>query len=153
MTHFARALSDLRLMEAFQHFQLEDSRPAYRARIRGLRDSDPDAFQSAVAQYEDVVLPSLSGGSGEPLAALELWLEFGRFLASLEAEGRVFRTSSDGRAADYQPPYNEASLLLFLPDAAERPALPLAVPQACSAAQQATLDLLVHARTAPPQNR
>jgi hypothetical protein len=141
----ARTAAEDGLRAAFRHFDIADSRPLFRARMRALREKAPEAFDSAVADYEKQVLPRLAA-STSPAEALGVWLEFGHRLARLEAEGRVVAIDADGRAGEAAHAPAAGSLLIFLPEATEHAALPLAVPASPSPAQSAALALLVEGR-------
>ncbi|MGH7448704.1 MAG: hypothetical protein ACREK1_06440 [Longimicrobiales bacterium] len=135
-----RTRAEARLAEAATAQDLADPRPAYRERLRQLRQTRPDAFNRAIEHYEKRVLPALS--EDEPL---RVWLEYGRFLASLTGEGQAMQIDAAGRAAAWTPG-SPAGLVLFIPvdDAAD--ILVLSQPAAATPAQHATLALLVERR-------
>lgn len=135
-----RARAEARLAEAAEAEGIADPRPPYRDRLRQLRQSHPEAFDRAIEHYERKVLPALAGE--QPLAA---WLEYGRFLASLEAEGRVVGIDSRGRASDWSSDARPG-LVLFIPDDTAADVMVLCQPVAMSEAQQATVRLLVDRR-------
>lgn len=141
-----RTRAEARLKDAAAELGLADVRTHYRVRLRRLRESDPDAFGRATRHYEETVLPALVGD--DPLA---VWLDYGRFLASLETgEAKLTAIDATGRATPLAPraAVHPRSLLLFLPtDGAAEP-LVAAEPLQPSAAQRATLDLLVGRRLA-----
>lgn len=132
-----RARAETRLAEAAEAEGIADPRPPYRERLRQLRQARPDAFDRAIGHYEREVLPALAGE--EPLAA---WLEYGRFLASLDGEGRVVRIDARGRASDWSAEA-PAGLVLFIPDDTAADVMVLCQPVTMSDAQQATVKLLV----------
>ncbi|HUF50057.1 MAG TPA: hypothetical protein VMN60_04455 [Longimicrobiales bacterium] len=134
-----RARAEARLEQAAAALGLADPRPPYRERLRLLRESHPDAFQRAVEHFEGVVLHGMAEGD-----AVSVWLDYGRFLASLTATGGLSIIDPSGRAAAYQPPLHECALVLFIPEEGSEPVLIAALPQQPSDAQQATVDLLVH---------
>ena len=134
-----RARAEARLEQAAAALGLADPRPAYRDRLRHLRDAQPDAFQRAVAHYEREVLPALA--QNDPLGA---WLDYGRFLAALTADGAFTTIDESGRAHAYSAPLPPRSLVLFVPEDTSEAVFTAAQPLECSAAQQATIDLLVH---------
>ncbi|HEX6309550.1 MAG TPA: hypothetical protein VFZ69_15235 [Longimicrobiales bacterium] len=132
-----RSRAEARLAEAARARGLADPRPGYRERLRLLKQTHPGAFDRAVEHYQRSVLPALA--SGEPLPA---WIEYGRFLASLTANGTVTAVDESGRAARWTPEA-EASLVLFVPEETSADVLVLTQPAAPSPAQSATVALLV----------
>jgi hypothetical protein len=116
---------------------MADPRPALRDRLRELRDADAAAFEEAKARYETAV----GGADGD--AALQSWIDYGRYLGDLAGEGRLMSVDATGFASPYEPPPSTGALLLHLPEDVGVPALPVMMPDAPTAAQQATLDLLV----------
>jgi hypothetical protein len=136
-----RALADARLEEALRSRALEDPRAAFRGLLRELRTADPAGFTAALAYFEDTLTPAVAGGAD----ALAGWVAYGRFLAERAGPGRLVTVDAGGRSRPYQPPPG-GELILFLPEEARRLAVPLLQPEAPSAAQTATLDLLVRGR-------
>jgi hypothetical protein len=132
-----RSRAEARLASAAEALGLADPRPPYRDRLRELRQTHPDAFERAIAHYEQRVLPALA--QDDPLP---VWLEYGRFLGSLTGQGRLTHIDESGRASTW-PPGDPAALMLFVPDDTAAGALVLCQPASPSAAQQATLTLLV----------
>lgn len=133
-----RARAEARLAEAAEAEGIADPRPPYRERLRQLRQARPAEFDRAIQHYEQDVLPALAGE--EPLAA---WLEYGRFLASLGAAGRVVSVDSHGRASDWNGGAPAAGLVLFIPHDTAADVMVLCQPVSPSAAQHATVKLLV----------
>jgi hypothetical protein len=131
-----RERAEARLTAAAAELNLADPRPPYRERLRRLRETDPAAFERAVAHYEQTVLPALT--TAEPLTT---WLEYGKFLTG----GAVRTTVIDaaGRAGPVAAPVPSGSLVLLIPDEPSADVLIGAAPLQPSPAQQATLDLLV----------
>ncbi|MGH7504397.1 MAG: hypothetical protein ACRELX_02050 [Longimicrobiales bacterium] len=142
MSDDAKQEADARLGDALADRALEDSRPAYRQRLRELRESNPAAFDRARGHYEDVVVPALFTAS-DPV---EVWIEYGRWLAELTADGRLLAIDRSGRASPYAPDAAAGALVLHIPDDAGIAILPVAVPLEATPAQRASLDLLVHGR-------
>lgn len=138
-----RARAEARLDSAASANGFADPRPPYRERLRQIRDADPAGFAHATRHYEDVVLPAIA--AGDPLLA---WLEYGRFLvaAGAPAAVRLMAIDATGRATDLEPPLRPHTLALFVPEDTARAPLIALAPVDPSAAQQATLDLLVHGR-------
>lgn len=116
---------------------IADPRPPYRERLRQLRQARPEYFDRAIEHYEQRVLPALAGD--EPLS---VWVEYGRFLASLDAEGRTVSIDAQGRASDWARGA-PAGLVLFIPDDTAADVMLLSQPVSPTDAQQATVKLLV----------
>lgn len=131
-----RARAEARLAEAAEAQGIADPRPPYRERLRQVRQARPEAFDRAIQHYEQHVLPALAGA--EPLVA---WLEYGRFLASLDTEGRSVAIDPQGRASDWAGA--PVGLVLFIPNDPAADVMVLCQPVSPSDAQQATLRLLV----------
>jgi hypothetical protein len=138
-----RTHAEARLAAAAAALGLADPRQPYRDRLKQLRQSQPEAFERAVAHYERDVLPLLAGE-----APLDGWVEYGRFLGQLTSNGRLTAIDASGRATPFRPPLQSDLVVLFLPDDTAAEALITAVPALPSAAQQASLDLLVHRKLA-----
>ena len=132
-----RTRAEAGLVKAAEGQGLADPRPSYRERLRTLRQARPEAFDQAVEHYEQTVLPALA--DAEPLP---VWLEYGRYLASLTAAGKVVGVDASGRAAQWtrEAP---AGLVLFVPEDNAADVMVLSQPVAPSPAQSATLTLLV----------
>ena len=139
-----RASADQNLTEAAARLQLADPRPAFRERLRVLKEEHPEAFARALRHYDETVLPALAAG-GDAMAA---WVRYGETLGGLTAPGRTVTVDRDGRATKFVPPLAPGSLVLHVPDENGLPVLVAAAPLAPSAAQQATLDLLVNRKLA-----
>lgn len=142
MTEDLRNAADRNLTTAAANLGLADPRPAFRERLRILKDNHPDAFASALRHYESGVLPAISGGGD----VLEVWVQYGETIAALTAPGRMVRVDATGRAEKYAAPVQEAALVLHVPDQNDAPVLVTIAPVSPTPAQQATLDLLVHGR-------
>lgn len=138
-----RTTAEQRLTDAAAAAGLQDPRPAYRERLRQLRENDTAAFERAIAHYERNVLPALA--AGEPLAA---WAEYGAFLGGLTAAGRLVRVDASGRAEPWQAVPRQLDLVLFLPDDTAGAVLVIAEPLEPSPAQRATIELLVNRKLA-----
>jgi hypothetical protein len=136
-----RALADARLAQAVIAAGLADPRPPLRDRLRELKESHPAGFERALAHYEQVVLPALSGAA-EPL---QVWADYARFLGELGSPGRLLAVDATGGATPYQAPA-PGTLVLYIPDDTASPVLVALAPASPSPAQQATIDLLVHRR-------
>jgi hypothetical protein len=137
-----RSHAEARLEAALASAGLEDSRPAFRARLKLLRQRDEAAFEEAVRRYEAEVLPALASAS----SPLDAWLAYARLLADLSGTGRFVAIDASGLATPWTPPYLAGTLVLHVPDDPALPALPAAVPVAPSDPQQAARGLLVEGR-------
>jgi hypothetical protein len=132
--------ADRKLEEALEGSGVADPRGALRDRLRRLRGTPH--FDRAVSHYQEVLVPGVAHGSLDPLDA---WLEYARLVAGAAGPGREVVIDAEGReAAGATGP---AALLLHFPDERGAPVTPLRVPAAPSAAQRATLALLVEGRT------
>jgi hypothetical protein len=134
-----KALAEARLEEALSLNGLEDPRPAYRERLRALREAGGDAFERALRHYEEATLPALADDA-DPLT---VWVEYGRVLGELTSPGRLLHIDAEGRSAPYEPPPAGGFLLLHVPDDTSAPILAATMPRAASPAQRATYSLLV----------
>ncbi|MBR9988541.1 MAG: hypothetical protein KFH98_02240 [Gemmatimonadetes bacterium] len=137
MDPHTRARAEARLAEAAEAEGIADPRPSYREALRQLKHERPDAFKGAVRHYEEQVLPSLIDRSPLPV-----WVEYGRYLASLTAPGSAMRIDGLGRATPWTVSA-AAGLVLFMPDDGAANVMVLCEPLELSDAQQATLTLLV----------
>ncbi|HEX2168645.1 MAG TPA: hypothetical protein VHG09_15520 [Longimicrobiales bacterium] len=132
-----RARAEGRLAEAAQAQGVADPRPPYRERLRRLRQSQPEAFDRAIQHYEQHVVPALAGS--DPLST---WIDYGRFLAQLDGEGRTVHVDEQGRATPWTTDA-PAGLVLFIPEEPASDVLVLCQPLESSDAQEATVRLLV----------
>jgi hypothetical protein len=139
-TQDVRERADRRFEEALKATGARDPRDFYRTRLKELRERSPDAFRRALAYFEERLTPAVAAEGSDPVAE---WLEYGRFLATLFAQGRTVQVDAAGRAAAYAPPVPLDHLVLHLPDAAAERALVVGLPPELSPAQRATYDLLV----------
>ena len=136
------ATADRILEEALERAGARDPRDFYRDRLRTLKESDPEGYRSAVAYYQDTLIPSVASGDAEPL---EAWTEYGRTLAEAVAEGRTVSIDATGRAHPYEGPMAD-HLVLHLPDDRGTKALLVGLPPDLTRAQRATYDVLVAGR-------
>lgn len=149
MSDDLRARADARLDAALATSAVRDPRPYLRPALKHLKERDAGAFARALEHYETTLVPAVAADA-DPLAA---WLEYGAVVASLVGDGRVVMVDGTGRARAAEAPGSGASgdaLLLHLPDAAEAPAVVLRCPRQATAAQEATIDLLVIGRVSVP---
>lgn len=135
-----RLTADRRFAQALARTGARDPRDFYRQRLRALRDRDEDAFRIALDYYENRLVPAVADGASDPVAE---WLEYGRLLAQLTADGQTVQVDATGRAAPYAPPVPVDHMVLHLPTASREPALPVGLPPQLSPAQRATFELLV----------
>lgn len=137
-----RARAEARLEESARAAGVADPRPMYRERLRQLRQARPEAFDRAVLHYEEDVLPAMAGDD-----ALRAWIDYGRYLASLDGAGRVVSIDPQGRASD--PASGAAAgLILFIPEDSAADVMVLCQPVSPSGAQEATVRLLVERKLA-----
>lgn len=132
-----RTRAEARLEEAARSAGIADPRPPYRERLRQLRQLSQQDFDRAIDHYEQHVLPALAGN--DPLAA---WIDYGRFVAALEGDGRVVSVDEQGRAKEWTAGA-PIGLVLFIPEDFGTGVLVLCQPLAPSPAQEATVKLLV----------
>ena len=137
-----RAAADANLAAAAARLRMSDPRPAYRDRLRLLKDQNPEAFKRALRHYEETVLPALVS-EGDVMAA---WVEYGAALAAFTAPGRMVWIDGTGASRKYAAPVQEGALILHIPDDNAAPVLPAALPANPTPAQQAAFDLLVTGR-------
>ena len=79
-----REKADQRFQQTLSDTGARDPRDFYRERLRGLRDKDPEAYKRGVHYYETRLIPAVAADDSDPLTE---WLEYGRVLANLLAEG------------------------------------------------------------------
>jgi hypothetical protein len=135
-----RARADARTDEALAAMDFRDPRPAFRERLRWLREEQPNAFTSALAYYEQTLVPALLDENLEPLGQ---WLEYGRHLGELTGAGKTVAIDESGRARPYRATRLDSELVIHVPNDTAREALALAVPNQLSDAQRANFDLLI----------
>jgi hypothetical protein len=138
-----RDAADRRFEETLARTGARDPRDFYRQRLRELRDRDAAAYRRAVDYFEGRLIPAVADAGSDPLRE---WLEYGRFLVGLVAEGTTVQVDPSGRAHEYAPPVPPDHLVLHLPTASREPALVVGLPPQLSTAQRATFDLLVSGR-------
>ena len=132
--------ADARFQQALESSGARDPREYYRERLRALKQTDPAAYDRAVAYYREQLIPSVAEGDGDPLAA---WREYGRFIAELTTPGQTVEVDATGRAHPYEPPTPPDRMVLHVPEGRGGRALLVGLPGEPSAAQLATYDLLV----------
>ncbi|MGD8278371.1 MAG: hypothetical protein PVH00_10115 [Gemmatimonadota bacterium] len=144
MSKDSRRQADERLGAALAGAAAADRRDDFRDRLRRLKRDNAPEFRRMTEHYEQVVLPDLLA-SPDPL---RVWIEFGVTLGGTAGPGRVAAIDDTGRSGSWTGEYVAGQLLLWLPDDRQADALPLMVPVEPSAAQEATLDLLVRKKLA-----
>ncbi len=134
-----RARAEARLEAALVERGLEDPRPAYRERLRSLRETHPAAFDQALGYYEASTIVDLAG-TADPV---DTWVEYGRVIGELTGPGALVAIDTDGRATPYAPPLPPRTMVLHIPEDTSNPILAAAVPRDASAAQRAAHGMLV----------
>jgi hypothetical protein len=129
-----------RLEQALRETGAADPRERFREMLRVLREKDAEAFRSATRHFEDSVIPAVAAEGGDPLGE---WLEFGRLLAGLTAEGETVLIDSTGRSRPYTRPFTREEMVLHLPKSPRTPAIAVGLPPHLSDAQKAAYALLV----------
>jgi hypothetical protein len=138
-----REEADERLNRALAETGARDPREPYRALLRELKGRSQERYERAVERFQDSVLPSIARERADPLLA---WLEYGCDLAERLDPGRDVVVDASGRAAPLVPPPSWRDLILHVPDEDRARAIPICLPPELTAAQRATLDLLVHGK-------
>jgi hypothetical protein len=137
-----RNLADRRLEAGFAECGLADSRATYRALLRDLRERDAASFERATHHYQEHVLPRLAGDDD----AIEAWIDYGRVIGELVTPGRMMRIDASGRASGYAAPLGSGEMALWVPDDGTRGSFVAVAPVTSSAAQLATISLLVEGK-------
>jgi hypothetical protein len=136
--------ADTRFQSSLAERGARDPREFYRGLLRELKEADPEAYATMVEAWRTEVIEPIAGDEGDPL---ELWIRFGIRLAATLHPGQTVAVAEDGRRVPHSPPGDAGHLLLHFPDRARTRAIPLGIPVEPSAAQRATLDLLVNGKT------
>lgn len=139
MSAEAAATADARTEEALEAGGFADMRPAYRDLLRRLKLRDEEAFEGASRRYREDVVPAIADGATDPI---EAWLAYGAWLAGRFGGGRLVRLDETGFASAAEPEPIPGHVLLYLPEGAGDPAIPLLHPAEPSPAQRAALELL-----------
>lgn len=132
--------ADERFASAVAATGAKDPRDYYRDRLRELRARDAKAYARAVDYYENRLLPAVAEEGSDPLTE---WMEYGRLLASLTAEGQTTQIDPTGRALPYSPPVPVDHLVLHMPVSSRDAVQVVGLPTRLSPAQRATYELLV----------
>jgi hypothetical protein len=137
-----RKQADARLAEGLAAHCAADARETYRNRLRALKAENADAFTRASRYYEERVVPRLLAES-DPLDA---WIDYGRVIGELTGTGRLMVIDASGKSAAYEPPLAPGQMVMFVPDDTRYGSFAAIQPMELSAAQRATLGLLVEGR-------
>ncbi|MDH3298142.1 MAG: hypothetical protein OEM96_07695 [Gemmatimonadota bacterium] len=131
----------IRTAEALAAAGLADFRPTYRAVLVRLRKRDAEGFAEATSRYDQVVTAAIESGA-DPVAA---WVGYGAWIARRLTKGRLVQLDETGLATDVtvEPAAAGGVVLLYLPESASEPAIPIAIPAEPSPAQRSALQLLV----------
>ena len=139
MSDSEKATAEKRSDDAFSAGPFQDPRGAFRERLRSFRESEPAAFKSALAYFEQKLIPQIAGGS-DPIVE---WVNYGRRLGELTGRGKTYAVDPTGRARPLGDDFSADQLILHVPDDTAVAALAIALPRELSAPQQATYDLLI----------
>jgi hypothetical protein len=135
--------ADTLFERALEKAGTSDPREFYRARLRELKATDPEAYDRVVQYYREALIPSIVDESADPVDA---WHAYGCELATLTAPGRAVEIDETGRSHPYRPPTPSDRMVVHLPDGKAWRALVVGLPSELSDAQQAAYDLLVAGR-------
>jgi hypothetical protein len=144
MSSEAKKLADERLTRSLAQRGALDARETYRALLRSLKAQSADAFTKASRYYDQQVVPRL-GADADPLDA---WIDYGRLIGELSGTGRMMIVDETGRAAPYVAPLAPGNIVMFVPDDTRAGSFVAVQPAELSAAQRATVALLVEGRLA-----
>jgi hypothetical protein len=139
MTDSLAAAADQALEAALAASGARDPREFYRERLRELKRTRPQEYESAVAYYTGTLIPEVASGERDPV---EAWSEYGRRLAVALAPGRTVGIDETGRAHPWEGSEPDR-LVLHLPDESGARVLLVGLPPTLSDAQRATYDVLV----------
>ena len=109
-----------------------DPREFYRDRLRELKARSSDSYEEAVTYYRETLVPGVASGDEDPVRA---WLEYGRKLAQLQADGRTVAVDRSGRSHPYEAPPSPEQLVLHLPRSKKERPLLVGLPKDLSPAQ------------------
>lgn len=135
--------AEQRLQQALRERDARDPRDYYRTQLRQLKQADEGRYRRGAAYYEETLIPRVADEDSDPLAE---WLEYGRVLAALTADGETVQIDPSGRSTPYKRPIPAENMVLHLPTSVREPAITVGIPQELSPAQRATYDLLVKQR-------
>jgi hypothetical protein len=105
-----------------------------------LRERDRAAFAEATSRYEQVLVPELVDGQGDPVVA---WLTYGAWLSAWESPGETVVVDRTGRSRPFGGVVGPGELYLHLPADSKMPATKLLAPLELSEPQRETISLLV----------
>jgi len=143
MENDTQAAADRRLEEVLAATGARDPRPACRDVLREIRRRNESDYADAVNDFRDSVLRGIAEGGADPVRT---WIEFGVRLAERLVPGRPVVVDGEGRARSYAAPPDVRELILHIPNERGARAIPVALPTSATAAQRATVELLVHGR-------
>lgn len=135
-----QAEADRLLEEALKKTGARDPREPFRGFLRELKERSASEYESAVSEYREEVLRGIAESGVDPLVR---WLEFGCATVNRLNPGRAIVVDGTGRAAPYAPPPSWKDLILHIPDDRKSRALLVGSPPEPTAAQHATIQLLV----------
>jgi hypothetical protein len=137
------------LEEALKQTGARDPREPCRALLRDLKDRSPSDYEQAVTEYRERVVRGIASEGADPLVR---WIEFGCATVQRLNPGRTIVVDETGKAAPFAPPPSWRQLILHLPDDRKSRALLVSSPAVTTAAQSATIELLVQGRFRLPQD-
>jgi len=135
-----QAEADRLLEEALEMTGARDPREPFREFLRELKDRNPSEYEAAVSEYREEVLRGIAESGADPLVR---WLEFGCATVQRLNPGRAIVIDGSGRATPYTSPPSWKDLILHIPDDRKSRALLVGSPPEPTAAQNATIQLLV----------
>jgi hypothetical protein len=142
-----QAEADRLLDDALNRTGARDPREPYRALLRELKERSASEYEAAVTEYRERVVRGIAEEGADPLMR---WLEFGCGTVQRLNPGRTIVIDRTGRAAPYTPPPSWKDLILHLPDDRKSRAVLVGSPADLTAAQNATIELLVHGKLRVP---
>ncbi|HUE95973.1 MAG TPA: hypothetical protein VMN39_04910 [Longimicrobiaceae bacterium] len=142
-----REQADRRFAAAIEASGARDPRDFYRNQLKELKERDRAAYRAAAEYFEKTLIPAVADEASDPVGE---WLEYGRYLASLQVDGTAVLIDVTGRAAAYRRPVPIDQLVLHLPTSTREPAIAVGIPPRLSPAQRATFDLLVRRKVTTP---
>jgi hypothetical protein len=136
-----KSRGEARLEAALETSDTRDPRGVCRERLRWLKDNQRSAFERALEHYEQVLVPNAARDQIDPIGE---WEAYARLLGELSGVGRTVDIDETGHAG--VPGTRLRGLTLHIPDDSATPVLVVRMPNELSAAQRATIDLLVDRR-------
>jgi hypothetical protein len=133
-------VADAILADILGKKSVRDPREICRKQLQNLKQDDHNAYQKALAYYEETLLPEITQNDKDCLVA---WQKYGCFVANLRDPGSPVEIDTSGNLHDYNDPTPMDRMVLHIPDITSHRALPITLPLEMSEAQAATYDLLV----------